>query len=157
LGFVTIAAWTLFWTIILFGSLWKLNLLRVEISEEIEGLDTGHHGGAAYQWGSKFFPRESLPGPEEAKKAREEARKKKKAQSKIQKTSSRESVGKKSRDENSSQIEDEESVAPSESEFSEEEDNIRLKDIMHTRSQLEVNNRRKVLNRGTSILARGEF
>ena len=48
LGVFVIVLWTALWTFIVFQSLHKLNLLRISIDEEKEGIDCVEHGGRAY-------------------------------------------------------------------------------------------------------------
>jgi len=48
LGVVVIAAWTMTLLGALFFILKKLNLLRVPVEEEEDGLDVSHHGGSGY-------------------------------------------------------------------------------------------------------------
>mmetsp|Transcript_6332 Transcript_6332/g.15206 ORF Transcript_6332/g.15206 Transcript_6332/m.15206 type:complete len:446 (-) Transcript_6332:352-1689(-) len=52
-GVVAIAAWTCTLSGLLFFTLGRLDLLRVPLNEELEGLDVSHHGGQAYHFSQR--------------------------------------------------------------------------------------------------------
>ena len=52
IGILAITAWTLVWSVALFGALRYLNLLRVPLDIELQGVDVYKHGEVAYPEGA---------------------------------------------------------------------------------------------------------
>jgi len=52
-GVLAIAAWTCTFSGITFAGLKAVNILRVSAADEMEGLDSSHHGGAAYDFAAQ--------------------------------------------------------------------------------------------------------
>jgi len=48
LGALIISLWSIFWSVALFGGLWKAKMLRVAVELEFKGMDIIKHGEAAY-------------------------------------------------------------------------------------------------------------
>ena len=57
-GLLAIFAWSGFWSMVIFGGLKALNILRIDRDTEFRGNDTVKHGEAAYPvdaWVSRFL------------------------------------------------------------------------------------------------------
>ena len=54
LGSIVIIIWSVVWSVLLFGSLYWTNMLRVSIDDEYKGMDLIKHGESAYPYTVTF-------------------------------------------------------------------------------------------------------